>query len=54
MTPTKWKPPRTGDAPLKVKFRDGTTSKTALPAAKWNWANREFAFDIIAFWKEEN
>ena len=49
MTPTNWKPPRTGDALLKVKFRDGTTSKTAHPAAKWTWANRNYAFDIIAW-----
>lgn len=49
MTPTNWKPPRTGDTPLRVRFRDGTTSKQALPAAKWNWSNRSFEFDIVAW-----
>lgn len=54
MTPTNYKPPRTGDTPLRVKFRDGTTSKQALPAAKWNWADRDgYDFDIT-HWKEEN
>lgn len=53
MTATNWRPPHTGDALLRVKFRDGTTSKQALPAAKWNWSNRDFEFDIT-HWKEEN
>lgn len=48
MTPTKWRPPRTGDKLLRVQFRDGTISKEALPASKWNWADRDYAFDIVA------
>lgn len=53
MTPTNWRPPRTGDAPLRVRFRNGDLSKDALPASKWTWADRDYAFDIT-HWKEEN
>ena len=51
--PTTWRPPRTGDTPLRVRFRNGDQSKDALPAAKWNWADRQYDWDIV-FWKEEN
>lgn len=51
MTPTNWRPPRT-DNPVRVRFRDGTVSKNALPAGKWNWSDRDYAFDILE-WKEE-
>jgi hypothetical protein len=46
-TPTEWRRPRTGETPLRVKFRDGEVSKEALPAAKWNWEDRDYAFDIV-------
>lgn len=52
MTPTNWRPPRTGDRPLRVKFRNGDLSKEALPAAKWNWSDRDYDYDIT-HWKEE-
>jgi len=51
--PTNHRPPRTGDTPLRVKFRNGIVSKEALPASKWNWSDRDYDWDI-AHWKEEN
>lgn len=50
--PTNWKPPHTGDTPLRVKFRNGETSKDALPAEKWKWKNRDHDYDIVA-WRPE-
>lgn len=51
-TPTHWRKPRTGDALLFVRFRNGIESKQALPAAKWNWSDRDYNFDIIAARRE--
>ena len=50
--PTNWKPPRT-DALVRVKFRNGETSKHTYPPKSLNWSDRNWDFDI-AFWKEEN
>jgi len=47
--PTQWRPPRTGERKLRVKFRNGDISRDALPAAKWNWSDRDYAFDIVEF-----
>lgn len=51
-TPTKWRRPRTGDTPLRVKFRNEVVSKEALPASKWNWEDRDYEFDIIEVRRE--
>lgn len=49
---TKWRPPQTGETPLRVRYRDGSVSKQALPAAKWNWRDRAYDFDVVE-WKED-
>lgn len=50
--PTNWKTPHT-DALVRVKFRNGETSKHAYPPKSLNWSDRNWDFDI-AFWKEDN
>lgn len=52
-TPTKWRPPRTGETPLRVMFRNGIVSKEALPASKWNWSDRDSDWDIVAVRREK-
>lgn len=49
--PTNWKTPRTER--VRVKFRNGETSKHTYPPKSLNWSDRNWDFDI-AFWKEEN
>jgi len=51
-TPTKWRPPRTGEAPLRVKFRDGTTSKWTYTAKQLNWSDHGDPLDVT-HWKIE-
>lgn len=46
-----------GDAPLRVRFRNGLVSKEVLPASKWRgrWGHpfpRDWAFDIVAVRRE--
>lgn len=50
--PTNHRPPRTGDKPLRVMFRNGIVSKEALPASKWNWSDRDYDWDIVAVRRE--
>lgn len=53
MTPTNWTRPDTGDKPLIVRFRNGTESRWPTPADKWQWADRNMPFDIVAYRIEE-
>lgn len=46
MTPTNWKPPRTGDKHLRVRWREGTTSKWTYTAKQLNWSDRGDPLDI--------
>lgn len=48
--PTTYRSPETGK-PVRVKFRNGQISRDALPAAKWNWSDRKYDFDIVE-WEE--
>lgn len=51
MTPTNGRKPRTGDAKLRVKFRNGWVSKWEYTAGQLQWAQNRDGFppewDII-------
>lgn len=49
--PTNWKPPRTGEKQLRVRWRDGSTSKWTYTAKQLNWTDRGDPLDVIA-WRE--
>ncbi len=52
-TPTKGRTPRTGEAPLRVRFRNGSESRYAAPARAWQFGHGrkdfppDWDFDII-------
>ena len=52
MTPTKWKPPKTGEQQLRVTFR-GTDkpeiSKWTYRARDIRWSDKGEYFDVIAW-----
>lgn len=52
-TPTKWRPPRTGEAPLRVRFRNGEESKWTYAAKQLDWSDRGEPFDIVAVRREQ-
>lgn len=48
MKPTLGRKPRTGDKKLRVRFRNGETSRYAYPASALRWTDTGCEFDIIA------
>lgn len=46
--PTHFRAPRTGEAPLYVRFRNGYEPTIALPANKWRFDDTGSRADIIA------
>lgn len=50
--PTNWKPPRTGDKKLRLKFRNGRISDHTYTARQINWADRSYDYDVT-HWREE-
>lgn len=52
-TPTKWRPPRTGETPLRVMFRNGRISDHTYTAKQLNWSDRDYDFDIVAVRREK-
>lgn len=51
--PTQWKPPRTGERKLRVKFRNGQVSKHTYSAKQLVWQDRGEPFDITHLKFEE-
>ena len=49
--PTNWKPPRT-ESNVRVRFRNGETSKHTYPPKSLNWSDRNWDFDVT-HWREE-
>lgn len=49
--PTNWKPPRCER--VRVKFRNGETSKHTYPPKSLNWSDRKWDFDVTHY-REEN
>lgn len=50
-TPTKWKPPRTGDKQLRVVFRNGQVSKHTYTARQLVWDDRSATVsEALAAW----
>lgn len=48
-TPTKWRKPRTGEAKLRVQFRNGyVDDKHTYRASDLRWTDEGSAWDIIA------
>lgn len=47
-TETKWRKPRTGEKPLRVKWRNGNESTHEYTADQLIWADRGWDFDVIA------
>lgn len=52
MTPTNWKPPRT-DKDIRVKFRNGETSKYAYQPRQLRWTDTGSDFDVTHWRIEE-
>lgn len=47
MTPTNGRKPRTGDRPLRVRFRNGLLSRFEYTANQLRWDHRGSDWDII-------
>lgn len=47
-TETKGRTPKTGDAPLYVRFRNGLEPPNPAPADKWIFDFRGWSTDIVA------
>jgi hypothetical protein len=45
--------PRTGEKQLRVRWREGSTSKWTYTAKQLNWSDRGDPLDVT-HWKEEN
>lgn len=51
-TPTKGRKPRTGEALLRVQFRNGRISRHAYKASQLDWTDRGEGWDVIAVRRE--
>lgn len=47
-TRTQWKPPRTGETPLRVQWRNGQVSRWTFKASQLRWTDEGHPYDIIA------
>lgn len=48
MKPTLGRKPRTGEAKLRVTFRNGLVSKWEYPAAALRWTHSGCDWDVVA------